>query len=172
MMQRILIALTALGLLAVGGCAGEEHMNSQLAHDRIVELIQTTADALPWSATLVTTYPGYPHSTLGDAPGPCTGDDSGDPDQPYNWTFGMWLLVPGDMDPAQVRAAVIDVWRADGHHVRGDYDVVGVTGDGFALTMVGKPDDVSLRVSSPCFPNSAMDRGIDWPERITTQRVD
>lgn len=147
-------------------------MDNQLAHDRIVELIQTTADALPWSATFVTHYPGIPHAVLGTAPGPCTGDDDGNPDQPYNWTFGMWLLVPGDMTPEQVRAAVVDVWRADGVDVEGDRDIFGETEDGFTLTMAAKPDDVSLRVGSPCFPKSAMDRDIAWPERITTQGVD
>ncbi|MDL9936161.1 hypothetical protein QSJ18_05355 [Gordonia sp. ABSL1-1] len=101
--------------------------------------------------------------------------NDGESEQPYSWSYSMWLLTPPDVDTKTAWSAVKSTLMAGGWEIRrDDHDSVAVGNrDGFGRdATVNAEGDISLSAWSPCFPKSQLNRDMYWPPMITKQARD
>lgn len=172
---RVLCTLACVVLVACG-CNGESEegpvesvLNGRVAASAAVGYLQRTVDALSWEATLDEQIPGISSSRRHATPVPCDDDDD-NPEQPYQWSRAMWLLIPPGSTPQRVFGDVVTAWATLGwrsQDVFADRHSV-ITADGYGLIVRDNGrGDVSVAVTTPCFRKSVLDRNIDWPKTIT-----
>ena len=166
----VLILLPA-ALNACGGGSDNSArcvITNDAAQQGLVQRMQQAADGLPWPTVLSKQLPGVPTGKLSPGPTPGNQDDT-NPDQPYSWSFPMWVLLPSGVASGEAKSALSQKWQSLNYQVtqRDTGTVAGVDPEGYAfVAQTSAQGDLSLTIESPCFPKSQLDRSFPWPDRV------
>ena len=174
--RRLAAALTTGCAIAALTSCGSDHREetpvttNASAHQRIIALLQRTADALPWpAATLSRSLPGVAAAPLSATAAPCDVDD-GNPEQPYSWRYGLWLLLPAGKSADTAFTELETAWQKQSFIVDKDADqryLRARESGGYTLSaQINSSGDIPVSVQSPCFPKSQVDRSMSWPETV------
>ncbi|WP_328857218.1 hypothetical protein OG579_19040 [Williamsia herbipolensis] len=138
------------------------------AQQGLVQRMQQTADSLPWPVVFSKQLPGLQSGKLSPGPTPADGDDA-NPDQPYSWSYPMWVLLPQGITAGEVKSALNQNWRTQNFQVseRESGTVTAADREGYVFgAQTSAQGYLSLSIESPCFPKSQLNRSFLWPDRI------